>query len=188
MSSPICRLHIVQGVPDEVYNFSCHHSFPGIDYLHTSQANKPALVHQNISAEKVLIDWRLNPLLIGSGLHKLLADDIVFSMLKASAAMGYLAPEYTTTGKFTEKSDIYAFGMLVFQILSGKIRIDQSNSQGADSGRLEDFIDLNLNGKYSEFEAAKLCKIASHCTHELPHQRPTINAVRQELSLLYDSS
>uniref|UniRef100_A0A7C9AG74 Receptor protein serine/threonine kinase n=1 Tax=Opuntia streptacantha TaxID=393608 RepID=A0A7C9AG74_OPUST len=160
----------------------------GIDYLHTSQANKPALVHQNISAEKVLIDWRLNPLLIGSGLHKLLADDIVFSMLKASAAMGYLAPEYTTTGKFTEKSDIYAFGMLVFQILSGKIRIDQSNRQGADSGRLEDFIDLNLNGKYSEFEAAKLCKIASHCTHELPHQRPTINAVRQELSLLYDSS
>ncbi|KAJ8447343.1 hypothetical protein Cgig2_013120 [Carnegiea gigantea] len=160
----------------------------GVDYLHTPQPNKPALVHQNISAEKVLIDCRLSPLLVGSGLQKLLADDIVFSMLKASAAMGYLAPEYTTTGKFTEKSDVYAFGMLVFQILLGKSRIDQSNRQGADSGRFEDFIDLNLNGKYSESEAAKLGKIALYCTHELPHQRPPINTVRQELSLLYDSS
>ena len=159
-----------------------------MDYLHTPQGSKPALVHQNLSAEKVLIDWRFNPQLFGSGLHKLLADDIVFSMLKASAAMGYLAPEYTTTGKFTEKSDVYAFGMLVFQILSGKSRIDQSNRQGADSGRFEDFIDLNLNGKYSESEAAKLGKIALYCTHELPHQRPTINTVRQELSLLCDSS
>lgn len=160
----------------------------GIDYLHTPQGSKPELVHQNLSAEKVLIDWCLNPLLLGSGLHNLLADDIVFSMLKASAAMGYLAPEYTTTGKFTDKSDIYAFGILVFQILSGKTRIDPSNHQGADLERFEDFMDANLDGKYSEYEATKLGKIALLCTHELPHQRPTINEVRQELSLLGDSS
>lgn len=160
----------------------------GIDYLHTPQGSKPALVHQNISAEKVLIDWRLNPLLLGSGLHKLLADDIIFSMLKASAAMGYLAPEYTTTGRFTDKSDIYAFGMVVFQILSGRTRIDLLNRQGAELGRFDDFIDVNLKGKYSESEATKLGKIALLCTHELPHQRPTINTVRQELSLLGDNS
>lgn len=160
----------------------------GIDYLHTPQGIKPALVHQNISAEKVLIDWRFSPLLVGSCLHKLLADDIVFSMLKASAAMGYLAPEYTTTGKFTEKSDIYSFGILVFQILSGKTKIDQSNRQGAQLGRFGDFIDQNLNGKFSESEAANLGKIALLCTHELPHQRPTINGIRQELSLLLNDS
>ena len=81
--------------------------------------NKPAIVHQNISAASVLIDQRNRPLLSDSGLHKLLTNDTVFSTLKDSAAMGYLAPEYSPTGRFTEKSDIYAFGVLLFQILSG---------------------------------------------------------------------
>ncbi|XP_074273099.1 cysteine-rich receptor-like protein kinase 15 isoform X1 [Silene latifolia] len=160
----------------------------GIDYLHSPQGSKPALVHQIISAEKVLVDWHLNPLLVGSGLHKLLADDIVFSMLKASAAMGYLAPEYTTTGKFTDKSDIYAFGMLVFQILSGQTRFDPSTRQSAELGKLGEIIDPNLRDEYSETEAMKLGKLAVLCTHELPYQRPTINTVRQELSLLDESS
>ncbi|KAF8393600.1 hypothetical protein HHK36_021844 [Tetracentron sinense] len=145
------------------------------------QVNKPALVHQNISAEKVLIDQQFNPLLSDSGLHNLLADDIVFSKLKASAAMGYLAPEYTTTGRFMEKSDMYAFGVIVFQILSGKRKITQSMQLGAESCRFEDFIDANLEGKFSESEAAKLARIALICTNDSPNQRLTMETVIQEL-------
>lgn len=154
----------------------------GIEYLHGIKGKKPALVHQNISAEKVLIDQHYNPLLSGSGLHKLLANDIIFSTLKASAAMGYLAPEYTTTGRFTDKSDVYAFGMLVFQIVSGKTRIGSSIRQGAELCRFEDFVDANLDGKFSEPEAVVLGKIALLCTHECPTSRPTIVTVAQELS------
>ncbi|KAJ0478888.1 putative protein kinase RLK-Pelle-LRR-IV family [Helianthus annuus] len=154
----------------------------GIEYLHEIKGNKPALVHQNIAAEKVLIDHHYTPLLSGSGLHKLLADDIRFSTLKASAAMGYLAPEYTTTGRFTDKSDIYAFGMLVFQIISGKTRIGSSVRQGAELCKFEDFVDANLDGKFSESEAVLLGKIALLCTHELASSRPTIVTVVQELS------
>lgn len=157
----------------------------GIKYLH---GNKPALVHQNISAKKVLIDRRYNPLLSDSGLHKLLADDIVFSMLKASAAMGYLAPEYTTTGRFTEKSDVYAFGMIVFQILAGKSKITQLTRHGAELCKFEDFIDTNLEGKFTESEAAKLGRIALLCTNEFPNHRPAIETVLQELSELVSCS
>ncbi|PIA50030.1 hypothetical protein AQUCO_01300633v1 [Aquilegia coerulea] len=153
----------------------------GIEYLHSNKVNKPALVHQNISAEKVLIDQRFNPLLSDSGLQKLLVDDIVFSTLKASAAMGYLAPEYTTTGRFTEKSDVYAFGMIIFQILSGKRKITHLMRLGAESCKLEDVIDLNLRGKFSESEATSLTKIALLCTHESSNQRPTMEVVIQEL-------
>ena len=46
--------------------------------MHSSEANRPAMIHQNISAEKVLIDHQFNPLISDSGLPKLLADDIVF--------------------------------------------------------------------------------------------------------------
>ncbi|KAG2729648.1 hypothetical protein I3760_01G260300 [Carya illinoinensis] len=154
----------------------------GIGYLHRNGGNKPVIVHQNISAEKVLIDGWHNPLLSDSGLHKLLADDVVFSMLKASAAMGYLAPEYTTTGRFTEKSDVYAFGMIIFQILAGKRMITQSTRQGAESCKFEDFVDMNLEGKFSESEAAKLGRIAVLCTHEFTNQRPSMESVMQELS------
>lgn len=166
------RVSIIQGIAK------------GIGYLHGKKGNKLALVHQNISAEKVLIDQRYNPLLSDSGLHKLLADDIIFSTLKASAAMGYLAPEYTTTGRFTEKSDVYAFGMIVFQVLSGKRKVSQSTRQGAETCKFEDFIDSNLNGNISESEAAKLGKIATLCTHESPENRPTIETVIQELGEL----
>ncbi|KAH6833295.1 Leucine-rich repeat protein kinase family protein [Perilla frutescens var. hirtella] len=160
----------------------------GIEYLHRSQSSKPTLVHRNISAEKVLIDQHYNPLLSDSGIHKLLADDIVFSTLKGSAAMGYLAPEYTTTGRFTEKSDVYAFGMIIFQIMSGKSRITQLNCHGAEISRFEDFIDANLAGKFKESEAARLGEVALLCTHESPNHRPDIGTVMQELDDINSST
>lgn len=154
----------------------------GIQYLHSNKVNKPSLVHQNISAEKVLVDQRLNPMVSDSGLYKLLTNDTVFSTLKASAAMGYLAPEYTTTGRFTEKSDVYAFGMLVFQVISGKKKITNSIRIGAELSRFQEFMDQNLNGRFSEHEAAKLARIALNCTHESPLERPSMDEVVVELS------
>lgn len=166
------RISIIQGIAK------------GIGYLHAKKGNKLSLVHQNISAEKVLIDQRYNPLISDAGLHKLLADDVIFSTLKASAAMGYLAPEYTNTGRFTEKSDVYAFGMIIFQVLSGKRKITHLNRQGAERCKFEDFIDANLDGNFSESEAAKLGKIALLCTHESPEQRLAVETAIQELSEL----
>ncbi|XP_028774127.1 probable leucine-rich repeat receptor-like protein kinase At1g35710 [Neltuma alba] len=153
----------------------------GIAYLHAYKPNKRALVHQNISAEKVLIDQRFNPMLSDSGLHNLLTDDIVFSVLKASAAKGYLAPEYTTTGRFTEKSDVYAFGVLLFQILSGKRKITSSMRLAAESSRPQELIDPNLHGRFIEYEAAKLAKMALLCSHESPFERPMMEAIVLEL-------
>ncbi|KAA3455813.1 somatic embryogenesis receptor kinase 5 [Gossypium australe] len=156
----------------------------GIAYLHGNEVNKPALVHQNISAQKVLIDDQFNPLLSDSGLHNLLTNDIVFAALKGSAAMGYLAPEYTSTGRFTEKSDVYAFGVVVFQVLCGKRNMTSLVRVGGECCRIQDFIDPNLHGRYLEYEAAKLARIAWHCTHECPVERPSMEAVVQDLGSL----
>ncbi|KAL8049820.1 hypothetical protein ABFX02_06G043800 [Erythranthe guttata] len=153
----------------------------GIKYLHDSKANKPSLVHQNISAKNVLIDQKSNPVLSDSCLHKLLTNDTVFSALKASAAMGYLAPEYTTTGRFTEKSDVYAFGVLVFQILSGRKKYSSSMRASAEMCSL-DFIDGNLFGNFDELEAAMLAKVAVVCTSECPDERPFLETIVEGLS------
>ncbi|GMJ00378.1 hypothetical protein like AT4G22730 [Hibiscus trionum] len=154
----------------------------GMEYLHKSEANKPPIVHRNISVEKVLIDQQFNPLIADSGLHKILADDIVYSTLKVSAAMGYLAPEYITTGRFTEKTDVFAFGVIILQILSGKIQLTSAIRSGAESSRFEDFVDKNLRGEFSESMAAKLGKIALNCTLEEPDDRPTMETIIKELN------
>ncbi|XWS49046.1 hypothetical protein CRYUN_Cryun13aG0129800 [Craigia yunnanensis] len=154
----------------------------GMEYLHRSEANKPPIVHRNISVEKVLIDQQFNPLIADSGLYKILADDIVYSTLKVSAAMGYLAPEYITTGRFTEKTDIFAFGVIILQILSGKLQLTSSMRLGAESSRFEDFVDTNLRGEFSKSMAAKLGKIALNCTHEHPNDRPSIETIIKELN------
>ncbi|KAK7256621.1 hypothetical protein RIF29_30075 [Crotalaria pallida] len=154
----------------------------GIAYLHGKKGTKKALVHQNISAENVLLDARYNSLLADSGLHKLLADDVVFSTLKSSAAMGYLAPEYATTGRLTEKSDVFAFGVIVFQLLTGKSNITQFGCRQVETDDFKDILDENLEGKFSESEAAKLWSIAFLCMQESPHLRPSMDNVMHELS------
>ncbi|KAL7001645.1 hypothetical protein U1Q18_002797 [Sarracenia purpurea var. burkii] len=181
----LCYLDLKEG-DDRVLEWSTRVSIingiaKGIEYLHGCTANKPSVVHQNISAEKVLIDQQFNPLLSDSGLHKLLTNDTVFSALKACAAMGYLAPEYTTTGRFTEKSDVYAFGVLVLQILSGKTKLTSSIRVAAESTRFPDFIDKNLRGRFTEHEAEKIAEVALMCTYESPEKRPSMEAVIQEL-------
>ncbi|CAO2169823.1 unnamed protein product [Urochloa humidicola] len=156
----------------------------GIDYLHSSKPNKPPLIHQSISADKILIDHLFVPHLSGTGLHKLLADDVVFSTLKDSAAMGYLAPEYTTTGRFTDKGDVYAFGVVVLQVLTGRRAVSahlRPGVGGAESGRLDDLVDPCLGGRFSRPEAAKLAGVALLCTAEAPAQRPAMAAVLQQL-------
>ncbi|KAL2321636.1 hypothetical protein Fmac_026015 [Flemingia macrophylla] len=183
------RVSIIKGIskgqffslpilPPEIIWCSC------IGYLHSNEASKPTIVHQNISVEKAILDHEFNPLIMDAGLPKLLADDVVFSALKVSAAMGYLAPEYITTGRFTEKSDIYAFGVIVLQLLSGKTLIGGSIRVAVESFRFEDFVDSNLKGDYSKSEAAILSKLAIVCTHEVPEQRPTMVEVIQELTML----
>lgn len=180
-------LDVKRGSDHEVLEWSTRVSIirgiaKGIGYLHGKKGSKHSLVHQNISSEKVLVDFRYNSLLADSGLHKLLADDVIFSTLKASAAKGYLAPEYTTTGRFTEESDVYAFGVIVFQLLAGKHDITQLSRQWIETASLKYVIDENLEGKFGESEAEKLARIACLCTHESPHDRPTMDNVMLELS------
>ncbi|XP_078442137.1 uncharacterized protein LOC144711883 [Wolffia australiana] len=148
----------------------------GIEFLHGSKG----MVHQSLSAGKVLIDEQFRPRVAGAGVQRLLADDIVFSSLKASAAMGYLAPEYTTTGRFTEKGDVYAFGVLILQVLAGRREVEQLRLGGEACG-LEGLIDKRLEGNYSKHDAAKLAAMAVVCTSDDPERRPCMADVLLEL-------
>ncbi|CAH8275687.1 unnamed protein product [Arabidopsis lyrata] len=157
----------------------------GIAYLHGSdQQKKPTIVHRNISVEKILLDEQFNPLIADSGLHNLLADDMVFSALKTSAAMGYLAPEYVTTGKFTEKTDIFAFGVIILQILSGKLMLTSSLRIAAENGEHSGFIDEYLREEFDKPEAIAMARIGISCTQEIPNNRPNIETLLEDINCM----
>lgn len=156
----------------------------GIAYLHSDEPNKPPIVHQNISVEKVLLDQQLKPLIVDSGLLKLLADDVVYSALKVSAALGYMAPEYITTGRFTEKSDVYAYGVIILQVLCGRTILSGSIRAAAESGKLEELIDSKLGGRFTRTEATRLMRVAVECTSESPDDRPSMACVVRDLNEL----
>ncbi|CAN6920990.1 hypothetical protein Bca52824_088563 [Brassica carinata] len=157
----------------------------GIAYLHGSdQENKHAIVHRNISVEKILLDELFNPLIADSGLHNLLADDLVFSALKTSAAMGYLAPEYVTTGRFTEKTDVFAFGVIILQILSGKLMLTSSLRTAAENGEHFGFMDEYLGEGFDKTEAVAMARMGISCTQEIPNNRPNIETLLLEINCM----
>ncbi|KAG6418814.1 hypothetical protein SASPL_121019 [Salvia splendens] len=156
----------------------------GMEYLHRNEWNKGGIIHQNISVEKVVLDEQMSPLIVDCGLLKLLADDVVYSALKVSAALGYMAPEYISTGRFTEKSDVYAYGVIILQVLSGKTVLSTAMRAAAESGDVGELMDVKLEGKYSESEGAGLIKMALDCTNDDPLSRPTMEWVVRELSSL----
>ncbi|KAK3224808.1 hypothetical protein Dsin_004670 [Dipteronia sinensis] len=170
------------GFGPNLFNFIVKSRSYGIGYIHSSEANKPAIVHRNSDHICRVLDQQFKPLIADCGLQKLLTDAMVVSALKTSAAMGYLAPEYVTTGRFTEKSDLFAFGVIILQVLSSKLTLSDSMRLAVKSCKFEDFIDSNLKEKFSESEAAKLGKIALLCTHEDPENRPTIGTVIEEFT------
>ncbi|CAH9144422.1 unnamed protein product [Cuscuta epithymum] len=180
-------LDVAEGRSSQVLSWSTRVSIingiaKGIRYLHSCDENKPAIVHRNISVEKILLNEHFSPVILDSGLLKLFAEDVAYSALKVSAALGYMAPEYITSGSFTEKSDVYAFGVVMLQVMSGKCMLTSSIRLAAESCNFAGFVDHNLKGKFHESEATKLTKIAVACTNEVPEKRPTMAAVVEELS------
>lgn len=106
---------------------------------------------------------------------------MVFSALKTSAAMGYLAPEYVTTGKFTEKTDIFAFGVIILQILSGKLMLTSSLRIAAENGEHSGFIDEYLREEFDKPEAIAMARIGISCTQEIPNNRPNIETLLEDI-------
>ncbi|KAG8383837.1 hypothetical protein BUALT_Bualt04G0055300 [Buddleja alternifolia] len=81
-----------------------------------------------------------------------------------------------------EKSDVYAYGVIILQLISGKQKLSSSIRMAAELCKLQQFIDLKLQDKFSETEAAQLTRIALDCTDEIPDNRPSISSVVEELS------
>ncbi|KAJ7559059.1 hypothetical protein O6H91_04G068000 [Diphasiastrum complanatum] len=175
----VTRVHIAYGVAK------------GLEYLH-SKMEHPVLQH-TIWTSNVLLDEHYNVILSDWGLTKIISNEVLFADIKMSAAMGYLAPEYALTGHLDEKTDIFAFGVVLLELLTGRKPVfvhEQSQLVTStrswvkvlfDSGHLHDVVDQTLRGKFSTAGAISLINLAFFCMSEVPGDRPVMTQVVQHL-------
>lgn len=101
----------------------------GIEYLHCT-ANPP-VIYRDLKSANILLDKEFNPKLSDFGLAKLgPVGDRTHVSTRVMGTYGYCAPEYAMSGKLTVKSDIYCFGVVLLELITGRKAIDLSQKQG----------------------------------------------------------
>ncbi|KAL3839942.1 hypothetical protein ACJIZ3_024533 [Penstemon smallii] len=158
--------------------------------------HKMNVIHYNIKSSNILIDVSGEPKVGDYGLARLLPglDRYILSS-KIQSALGYMAPEFACqTVKITEKCDVYGFGILILEILTGKRPVEYMEDdvvvlcdmvRGAlDEGRVEECIDEKLKGDFAIEEAIPVVKLGLICASQVPSNRPDMEEVIRILELI----
>ncbi|KAJ9698655.1 hypothetical protein PVL29_007629 [Vitis rotundifolia] len=168
----------------------CTSTAHGLAFLH--EEAEPRIIHRDIKASNILLDGDLNPRIGDFGLAKLFPENVTHISTRVAGTMGYMAPEYALSGRLTEKADVYSFGVLMLEIISGR-----SSSKAAfgenllvlvewtwklkEDNSLLDMVDPELV-EYPEDEVSCFIKVAMLCIQAVSWQRPTMTQVLQMLS------
>ncbi|XP_068644333.1 putative serine/threonine-protein kinase [Aristolochia californica] len=168
----------------------CLGTAQGLAFLH--EEAEPHIVHRDIKASNVLLDKDFNPKIGDFGLAKLFPDNVTHISTRVAGTMGYLAPEYALLGQLTKKADIYSFGVLILEIVSGRSSSKAAWGQDMmvlldwtwrlrEEDRLLEIVDPELD-VYPEEEVLRFIKAALFCTQATSQQRPSMKQVSEMLS------
>ncbi|XP_058071766.1 probable LRR receptor-like serine/threonine-protein kinase At1g56140 isoform X4 [Magnolia sinica] len=162
----------------------------GLAYLH--EESRLRIVHRDVKASNILLDSDLVPKISDFGLAKLYDDKKTHISTRVAGTIGYLAPEYAMRGHLTEKADVFGFGVLALEILSGRPNADTSLDQDKiyllewawnlhEANCPFELIDPTLP-EFNEGEALRMIGVALMCTQTSPMLRPSMSHVVAMLS------
>ncbi|XP_057722619.1 LRR receptor-like serine/threonine-protein kinase RPK2 [Arachis stenosperma] len=164
-------------------------------YLHYSCV--PRIVHRDIKPSNILLDEELNAYLSDFGLARLLEVSETHATTDVAGTFGYVAPEYATTCRVSDKADVYSFGVVLLELLSGRKSLDPSFSEYGNGFNIVPWAELLITeGRCSElFSSAlweagpkdkllALLKLALTCTVETLSIRPSMKQVLEKLKQL----
>ncbi|XP_024161732.1 G-type lectin S-receptor-like serine/threonine-protein kinase At5g35370 isoform X1 [Rosa chinensis] len=176
----------------------------GLAYLHGGCDQK--IIHCDVKPENILLQDHFQAKLSDFGLSKLLSPEQSSLFTTMRGTRGYLAPEWLTNSAISEKTDVYSFGMVLLELVSGRKNtlrlqshnLNDSSSGGGQSssssgsgpvyfplfalemheqGRYLELVDLRLEGRVTSEEVEKFVRVALCCVQEEPALRPNMNTV-----------
>ncbi|XAR66585.1 Non-specific serine/threonine protein kinase [Bertholletia excelsa] len=163
----------------------------GLLYLH-EQCN-PKIIHRDVKAANILLDETFEAVVGDFGLAKLLdlRDSHVTTAVRGT--VGHIAPEYLSTGQSSEKTDVFGYGILLLELITGQKTLDAGNGQVQkgmildwvrtlyEEKRLEVLVDRDLKGCFNAEELEKAVEVALRCTQPSPNLRPKMSEALKAL-------
>lgn len=165
----------------------------GLDYLHTG--TNQSFIHRDVKTTNILLDENWVAKISDFGLSKGTASHSATHVsTKVKGTFGYLDPDYFYTHRLTKKSDVYAFGVVLLEVLCGRPPVDTSlkeeeislilwGQQHIKKGKVDRIIDPSLSGQITPQCLKYFVEVAYNCLHTSPKERPTMGEVVGTLDL-----
>ncbi|XP_039047975.1 probable serine/threonine-protein kinase PBL19 isoform X2 [Hibiscus syriacus] len=174
------RLHIILGAAE------------GLAYLH--EGLEVQVIYRDFKASNVLLDEKLNAKLSDFGLAREgpMAGHTHVSTA-AVGTFGYAAPDYIETGHLTDKSDVWSFGVVLYEILTGRRSLERGRAKPeqilldwvklfpVDGKKFRSIMDPRLENQFSIGAARDIAKLADYCLSKSPKDRPKMIQVVERL-------
>jgi hypothetical protein len=172
----------------------------GLAYLHESC--RDCVIHCDVKPQNILLDGSFGPKIADFGMAKLMARDFSRVLTTARGTVGYLAPEWIGGMAVTPKVDVYAYGMVLLEIVSGRMNSQVECGGGGEDDDVVYFpvlaarkllerdvmslVDRRLRGDAVVEEVERACKVACWCIQDSEADRPTMGKVVQILDGLVE--
>ncbi|RDY09693.1 putative serine/threonine-protein kinase, partial [Mucuna pruriens] len=158
----------------------------GLTYLH--EGLEPKVVHRDIKSSNILLSKQWNAKVSDFGLAKLLGSDNSYITTRVMGTFGYVAPEYASTGMLNERSDVYSFGILIMEVITGRNPVDYSRppeevnlvdwlKKMVSNRNPEGVLDPKLPEKPTSRALKRALLVALRCTDPNAQKRPKMGHV-----------
>ncbi|XWS19373.1 hypothetical protein CRYUN_Cryun31cG0010100 [Craigia yunnanensis] len=175
----------------------------GLEYIH--EHTVPVYIHRDIKSANILIDKNFRAKVADFGLTKLTEFGNTSLQTRLVGTFGYMSPEYAQYGDVSSKVDVYAFGVVLYELISARQAVVKTNEEVTESiglvalfedvlrqpdpsEYLQKLVDPSLGDNYSFDAVCKMARLARACTQENPQLRPSMRSIVIALMTLSSST